>query len=183
MINKLRNATQDLHREIEKDNLAGLITSHNIEMEDYKLLLLQNYTAYKITEAEIAEFLPGFKPVKSSYLEKDLKNLNINTTHDPSFANDFKIKNKAEAYGAAYVVEGSALGGMMISKEIKNCENLSGIPEQHFFNGNRRNVKGWNQFLKELRNTNFSEEEENQAIEKAKETFNFFGKVFREVRL
>ncbi len=183
MINKLRTATEELHREIEKENLARLIMSHKIELEEYKLLLLQNYVAYKITEAEIAGFLPDFKQVKSNHLEQDLKNFNIDTTIEPSLAEEFKINSRADAYGAAYVVEGSALGGMMISKELKNCGNLSGIKEQQFFNGDRQNVNGWNRFLKELRNTEFSAEEETLAVEKAKETFNFFGKVFREVRL
>ena len=72
MLNNLRNATQKLHEELEKENLAGKIISHEISLEDYKLLLHQNYIAYKITEAEISKFIPACKLDKSDQLAKDL---------------------------------------------------------------------------------------------------------------
>ena len=70
---------------------------------------------------------------------------------------------------------------MMIAKNIKECEQLSSIEEHHFFNGKRQSVDGWRKFTKDLKKKDFSAEEETQAIEKAKETFQFFGKVFREI--
>lgn len=183
MMNKLRVETRELHEEIEKDNLAGLIISNKIEMEEYKLLLLQNYIAYKITETEIAKHLHNFNTTKSEQLQQDLEALEVDYSLEGKYLEEFSCKNKAEAIGAAYVVEGSALGGMLISRQLKNCANLANIERHHFFNGNKDNLKSWKDFSKEIDTTTLSPEEEAKAVEMAKETFRFFGKVFREVRL
>ena len=183
MINKLKEATSQLHEEIEKDNLAALIMSHNISLEEYKLLLLQNYVAYKVTEVALMRKLPNYTESKSQRLLEDLNNLNIDASVAKEYFNKFIITTKAEALGAAYVVEGSSLGGMMIAKEIKNCEALSHITSHHFFNGDRGDVKSWNSFSKSLKREIFTPLEEIQAIDKAKETFLFFGEVFNTVKI
>lgn len=183
MLNKLREETAILHREIEKENLAGLIISNEINLEEYKLLLLQNYLAYAVTEKEIAAHLPSFEPVKSTQLFKDLEQLNVTIPPIEDYIEGYCIHNEAEALGAAYVVEGSAMGGMLISKELENCQALSQINEHFFFNGKRQNITGWKSFCKSLKTKDFSDAEEQQAIKKAKDTFQFFSRIFRNTRL
>lgn len=182
MINSLREHTRSLHKEIEKDNLAGLIMDHSISLEEYKTLLLQNYISYKTVEKAVLPFIEDFGSLKSDQLEKDLKFLDVDLNLVEGFENDISCSNKVEALGAAYVVEGSVLGGMMIAKELENCKKLETIKEHHFFNGDRTNTAGWKTFLKQINSQDFSEEEKLQASNKAKETFTFFGKVFSEVR-
>lgn len=183
MLTKLKNATEGLHREIEKNNLAGLIISNEISMEDYKLLLLQNYMAYSVTEPAIAKHLDHYEIEKTPRLLKDLDQLGVICPPNTRAREMFRIINRAEAFGAAYVVEGSALGGMMISKQIINCPGLKGIEIHHFFNGDRSNVKSWNAFSKFIKKQEFTALEEIQAIDKAKETFMFFGEIFKTTRL
>ena len=48
-----------MHTDIEKDNTANKIMDHSISLEDYKLLLFQNFLAYKAAESEIEKFLPN----------------------------------------------------------------------------------------------------------------------------
>jgi len=175
ILNSLREATQQLHADIEKDNTANKIMDHSISLEEYKLLLVQNYVAYKATEVEIQKFLPDYKADKTVRLQKDLANLGIGNL---DCALDFNCNNESEAIGAAYVVEGSAMGGMLIGKEIKNCPALDSISNQHFFNGERSSMMGWNKFLKYLRSRNFSDQEINSATSKARETFLLFQKAF-----
>ncbi len=181
MLEKLRTSTQELHQQIEGENTADLIMKHSISLEEYKKLLLQNYVAYKITEEEIKTQLPEYTSDKTENLAKDLVELNVNESIAKNYQHYFKIDTTAEAWGAWYVVEGSSLGGMLIAKNIEECEQLATIKTHHFFNGKRQSVNGWRQFTKDLKKKKFSDEEENQAIEKAKETFKFFGKVFREI--
>lgn len=183
MLTKLRDATGDLHREIEKDNLAALIVSNEISKEDYKLLLLQNYIAYAVTEPCIAKYLDHYEIQKTPRLLKDLEQLDVITILPARVRETFRIVNRAEALGAAYVVEGSALGGMIIAKQIKNCPSLQEIEDHHFFNGNRENVKSWNAFTKFLKKQEFTPLEEIHAIDKAKETFLFFGEIFKTTKL
>ena len=182
MISKLREETQQLHKEIEKDNLAGLIMDHSISLEEYKTLLLQNYVSYKLVENAIQPFLNDFGTCKSDHLEKDLIALDIDLHVVKHFENAISCANKIEALGAAYVVEGSVLGGMMIAKELKECTELIGIKTHHFFNGDRNNVAGWKKFVKQINAVEFTEEEKSQASKKARETFKFFGKVFSEIK-
>lgn len=176
MTERLKAATRELHEQIEAENPAKYIVDHTIDLETYRLLLLQNYLAYKYTELAIAKILENYKGKKFRQLEKDLENLGVPLVYIPL---EFTCRNKAEALGAAYVVEGSALGGMVLAKHLPKCAALSGIQQHYFFNGDRENLEEWNRFRKTLSAYDFSDEEELEAIEKAKETFEFFGKIFR----
>ncbi len=176
MTERLKAATRQLHEQIEAENPARYIVDHSIDLETYRLLLLQNYLAYKHTELAIASVLDKYEGRKYRQLEKDLEGLGVPIVDIPL---EFTCRNKAEALGAAYVVEGSALGGMVLAKHLPKCAALSGIEQHYFFNGNRENMKEWNSFKKTISEYNFSEEEEIEATEKAKETFEFFGRIFR----
>lgn len=180
MINRFREATRELHEQIETENQAKKILDHSITLQEYKVLLLQNYIAYSTTEKEISRFLPGYHASKHQQIEQDLKALNVDTSIVLDYEDQFSCHNMAEALGTAYVVEGSALGGVVIGRELKNCPELSGLAPQHFFSGTRDNVKDWNNYKKMLESRPFSEEEKDMATEKAKKTFLFFRKVFSE---
>lgn len=178
MIEKLKEETRQLHGEVEQDNLASRIMDHSIDLEVYKLLLLQNYFAYRSTENAIFEWLPELQPGKFRTLEQDLEALKV-AFSEISFSSEFSCKNRAEAFGAAYVVEGSALGGMLIAKNLKKCEALKEVDDFYFFSGNKNDLEAWKNFKTLLLTEEFSETEENMAIQKAKETFVFFKKVFK----
>ncbi len=178
MITKFRERTRELHEQIEKENQAKKIMDHSIDLEEYKLLLLQNFIAYRTVENEISRHIPEYKSSKHQQLEKDLNALDVDFSVALEFGSGFICNNYIEALGAAYVVEGSALGGMVISKELKACPNLKGLEDQHFFSGKRDNLKSWNRFKKELNSREFSEEEKEQASEKAQDTFRFFEDIF-----
>lgn len=175
MINSLREGTKQLHSDIEKDNIANKIMDHSISLEEYKLLLFQNYVAYKTADSEIRKFIPDHNSDKTNRLKEDLHNLGVNNLHKEL---EFECRNKAEAVGAAYVIEGSAMGGMLIGKEMNHCTALKSIPDQAFFNGKRSGMVGWNQYLKFIRSQDFTQEEINTATKKAQETFLLFRKAF-----
>lgn len=176
MLSTLRQATKIQHEQLESENLANKIMDHSITKEEYKLLLFQNYLAYKASENEIQKFLPEQVSDKATTIHKDLQNMGMTNMDDTL---DFTCTSEAEAIGAAYVIEGSAMGGMLIGKEIANCEALQDLPEQNFFNGKRDSIKSWNQFLKFVRSREFSETETEIAAKKAKETFELFGRAFK----
>lgn len=177
MLNRLREATAELHKKLEGDNLANKIMDHSISLEEYKLLLYQNFVAYCTVEEQLAAFIPQNDNNKSENLKKDLAAMGI-TNFDCDVLSEFQCKNEAEAIGAAYVIEGSAMGGMIIGKEVHNCEALKHLPEQNFFSGSRNSIKGWNAFLKFLRSREFSETEKQLAATKAQETFKLFEEAF-----
>lgn len=177
MIQRLKEETRELHEQVEEQNLANQIMNHSIDLETYKLLLLQNYIAYYATENAVKKFLPGYSGKKHVLLKQDLDQLGV-STEIPSGNVIFECYSKAEALGTAYVVEGSALGGMVLARNLTKCSQLSSVDQHHFFNGDKENLKDWNSFKMELGQHDFSENEEQQAIEKAKDTFKFFQEVF-----
>lgn len=171
-----KEATKDLHQQVEEENLARFIMDHSMDLETYKLLLLQNFIAYQKTENAIALFIKGYQATKHKELQKDLEELQISEVA-PDFT--FSCNSTAEAFGAAYVVEGSALGGMVLARNIPKCPGLSSIEKHHFFNGDKVNLKSWQDFKNKLSEQDFSEMEQQEALEKAKDTFRFFREVFR----
>lgn len=176
IIERFREETRQLHEEIEQENLANQIMNHSIDPETYKLLLLQNYLAYRSVENAIFERLPQMQPEKYLRLEKDLEALDISVS---PIAAEFSCENRAEAYGAAYVVEGSALGGMLIAKNLKQCQKLENIEDFFFFSGKKDQLESWKDFKKALAEEDFSEEQIQLSIEKAKDTFRFFKDLFK----
>lgn len=177
MIKKLKEETRELHEQIEDQNLAKHIMDQSIDLPTYKLLLLQNYLAYRETETQIKNHLPDYNTNKHLQLKKDLDQLNV-STEIPAENVNFECHSTAEALGAAYVVEGSALGGMLLAKNLEKCSNLKEVDQFHFFNGNKENLNTWKNFKEELESYPFSKTEEAEAIAKAKATFLFFEKVF-----
>ncbi|MDT0677504.1 biliverdin-producing heme oxygenase [Autumnicola musiva] len=180
MLNNLREATAVLHEQLEKENAANLIMDHNITLEQYRELLFQNYIAYYIAEKQISSQLSHYQESKHRALEQDLRALGIPREIPQSLAMEFYCNSKAEAYGAAYVVEGSVMGGMLIAKNLQKCPGLSEIKTHHFFNGKRDNIKSWRGFVKKLEESRFNKQEVVEATNKAKETFLFFSKAFKQ---
>lgn len=177
MIQRLKEVTRELHKQVEAQNLAKQIMDHSIALETYKLLLLQNFIAYQATETAVKQFLPWYSGKKHKQLQQDLDRLGV-PVEIPSSTDSFECHSKAEALGAAYVVEGSALGGMLIAKNLQKCEGLASVDKHHFFNGDKENLKDWHSFKTVLEQYDFSEAEENEALEKAKNTFRFFQTIF-----
>ena len=178
-LKKLRAATSVLHERIEQQNLAQYILDHSMDLNTYKLLLLLNYQAYMHLEVRISAFLPQLKTEKTSRLKRDLEALEV-VPPEPAAEPPVKIniKSRAEAFGAAYVVEGSALGGMLIAKHLPQCKQLKDLPPQHFFRGDRNDLETWKIFKQELACQNFDQAEEMALLAKAKESFLFFESIF-----
>ncbi len=177
MIQRLKEETRALHAEVEAQNLARQIMDHSIDLETYKLLLLQNFIAYQATETAIKKFLPKYSGKKHKQIEQDLEQLGV-SIESPFGIDTFECDSHAEALGAAYVVEGSALGGMLLSKNLQQCRGLDSVDQHHFFNGDKKSLEDWNSYKTVLEQYKFSEAEENEALEKAKETFRFFQGIF-----
>lgn len=136
-----------------------------------------NFIAYQATETAIKQFLQEYSGKKHKQLHQDLEQLGV-SAEIPSENDIFECHSQAEALGAAYVVEGSALGGMLLAKNLGKCTGLISVDQHHFFNGDKENMKDWNSFKTALEQYEFSKAEEDEALEKARQTFRFFQKIF-----
>ena len=146
-----------------------------MDLEGYKELLLLNYAAYGHMEQEIVAFLPFLESGKTVRLARDLEALGILPEPEESH---FEIYSVPEAFGAAYVLEGSALGGMVIARHLARCEQLKDLQPQHFFNGEKNTLNSWKLFQQELALQDFDEAQTEELLVKARESFLFFERVF-----
>ncbi|MEH6408073.1 MAG: biliverdin-producing heme oxygenase [Leeuwenhoekiella sp.] len=186
ILESLKAQTESLHKEVEQDNLAQYIMNHSITEELYKQLLFQNYTAYSEIEQKIAEnrsilpdfLLPFADGKKTSDLMLDLKQLGKNE-FTSELKPRFEVTSAAHIIGMMYVIEGSMMGGMLMARNLKKCENLTSIKEHHFFNGNVKEILArWKDFSESVQKEEYSEQQISDAVNAAQETFRFFGYAF-----
>jgi heme oxygenase (biliverdin-IX-beta and delta-forming) len=117
-------------------HLIGIIKAIRTR-EQYIHLLRIFYGLYQTLEVEMEQYLtneliPDIKQRrKSDALLQDIKDLGGNEMQPAVQADIPVITNYAQALGAAYVLEGSTLGGLIIAKIIKT--QLPDIPADKGF--------------------------------------------------
>lgn len=147
----VKNATQDVHEEVEAILLPALTSIH--ATGDYAAILKMFYGYFhpveKLIEQHLhTDLLPDLADRrKSSLLLEDLRRLGQSTDDLPLCTDLPTITNSAEAFGALYVLEGSTLGGKQIARMLaKN----GAVPEgtTQFFSGyGEQTGSRWKSFL------------------------------------
>ncbi|TYP77355.1 heme oxygenase [Aquimarina intermedia] len=185
MLKILKEQTANLHQGVEQSNDAGLIMEHSIGLEAYRNLLQQNLRAYSTIENYINEHsdrLPAqikqfVSTQKSAVLRKDLAQLS-----EEYETTEISLKQKPspmQLIGMLYVIEGSMLGGMMISKHLPKCPALQEIKEHHFFGGDPKvHVARWKSFCATIEASDYNEHDINEAVLGANAAFNVFKQTY-----
>jgi len=174
---------------LEKDNLAKFIMDYSISKDNYLKFLIQNYKFYYSIEQALIQKRPLIKTClhpfltfeKSQRLKKDLKFLDCEVEDRLSKNIPFNIDSENAALGALYVSEGSALGGLMIREQLKNCPHLSFMEEHSFFGSDVSKILSrWKNF-KQTVAQNFQDETiKEEVLKSATTTFKFFGEIMQE---
>jgi len=177
ILDYLKEQTKGIHNDVEKTNLAKYIMDGSMSLAQYKIYLIQNYHSYKAVEdalvfnkSIIRESLHSFiNHNKSNHLLKDLENLAVNITENPK---TITFESEVEAIAALYVIQGSMIGGNMISKKLRTCPELKDIDTHHFFDFCvKDSMKLWSSFKTTVNSSNFSEDQYNKALISAKKAF------------
>lgn len=186
ILQALKNGTTSLHDEIESNNLTNYIMDGSIDQDQYETLLRNNFRVYKAVEDFINgryEKLPlplksfaGYE--KTNALAKDITAFSNLPLPEPMRI--MGARDEATLVGKLYVIEGSMIGGIMMSKKLQSCNKLSHISEHHFFNGNvDEGLLRWNEFKEAVNSLNFNYEEIKESVKSAKATFKLFKKVYK----
>jgi heme oxygenase len=86
-----------------------------------------------------------------------------------------EIKNHLQAFGALYVIEGSTLGGKIISKMMETKLNFNNTKGFTFFNGYGNDTETmWQSFKYALNKQSLNERNDNEIINTANSTFTKF---------
>ncbi len=161
-------------------------------LSDYRSLLTRFYSFYKPYEAKMRESLT-VNPIEFNHDERlntpklvaDLKSLGmtedeiskIEVFHDlPS------LDSKERMFGSLYVIEGSTLGGQVISRHLKQQFDLDETKGAAFFSGyGKETGKMWNGYRDAVTNFADGEADREEIIAGANETFEKIGKCLVEM--
>ena len=168
---KLKEYTAEAHRDLERKMIPHL---RNIRSrEDYTQLLDFMHGYYEPLEERLSHFLPvDFPHSHAENIRKDIAQLAPGFESSNMRAEKMpRINSTARALGVLYVLEGSTLGGQVITKMISKQLGTESTEGFNFYNPYReKTADNWNSFRRKL-NQSFTDEEQTEIIEGANETF------------
>ena len=175
----IKSETKQAH--IETEQLLVPLLKNIKTKEDYAAVLSIFYGLFQPLQKEIEKHitehaLPDItKRRKAASIEKDIFYLEVNRKAD--ICQDLPtIHHLLQAFGALYVVEGSTLGGQIITKMLQKNTSVS-LPENslNFFKGyGQDNVMMWQQFKTTLQQHIANEDQLQQLVLAANDTFTKF---------
>lgn len=173
---KLKEQTKESHQDLERV-LIPQIKSIKTK-EDYLDLLGLFYSYFGALEEKIrividARSLPDYpQRRKTSSIAADIAALGGKV---PDFVSEEQlpeIRDHAEALAALYVIEGSALGGQIISRMISQSLKGKADAALTFYKGyGEQTMDMWNSFKEAINQQIISEDQQERAIVTATGTF------------
>lgn len=151
--NELKSLTANLHTWLEDSKQMQNLKSEKLSKEEYINLLSKLYCFIKILEQNIKKYKEDFKNsgledieqriLKTTWLKKDLDFYQIPLKQKEI---EFKtLNNFSSIVGALYVLEGSTMGGMQISK-ILNKHFKENISAQYYESYKEQTMPKWLSF-------------------------------------
>lgn len=186
---RLRSETRPHHDAMEKVGFSNKIMDGSLNFEEYKILIRNNYIMNSIMEKAVSA-LPEFVNLeglnfesrkKNALLEADLKVLGLDKDSLDALDYSLSFDNLHQALGAFYVMEGSTLGGSVISRHLAKNENLSSVNEFNFY-GCYGDMVGpnWKAFQQVLIDNADTTERESIMVQAACDTFDYFRGIFED---
>ncbi|PJJ79669.1 biliverdin-producing heme oxygenase [Mucilaginibacter auburnensis] len=176
---KIKATTLQYHQETEKI-LVGKMKSMR-SVADYAHILELFYGYFGGLELLIdkhinTQNLPDYTDRrKTAALANDLTNLKGNLPPKAEDTELPQINNLLQAFGALYVIEGSTLGGKIISKMVQQHLGITDGQGLSFFNGYGEDTGNkWVQFQQKLNAIAPTEAQQTEVIAAANNTFEKF---------
>ena len=176
---RLKLNTLPVHQQLEKALIAKM---RSISSADQYVKLLQFFYSYfsaledQINNYITIDMLPDyFIRRKTKNIIEDIKNFEgvIPEKAPPEKLPD--ITNHLQAFGALYVIEGSTLGGKVISKMMESKLDFNNKKGLTFFNGYGNDTETmWQSFKYALNKQSLNETDDNEIINTANLTFTKF---------
>jgi heme oxygenase (biliverdin-IX-beta and delta-forming) len=175
-IERLRSETKSIHQALEKAMIPGIRNAKTPEA--YGAILKTFYGYFKAIENLLDKQLtdkivPAYDQRRKAHIIiEDLKAINQNGALPPLATELPEISNAYQALGAMYVLEGSTLGGQVITKMLMQNLNLTDSAWIRFFSGYGDDTqKMWGSFIGVLNQYSQDETRHDEMIEAAINTF------------
>lgn len=174
----LKKETVKYHDEIEQKLESNKLFEGAFNQNNYYKMLLVNHQFIQGLEPEIKsllseedlEFLNKINLNKLELLEKDLIELNLEITQPEK--NEL-LKNREEALGALYVIEGSMLGGMVIAKQLRKYPELAQAGFNYFGHYGQDIGPIWKSFIAYLNDHIITNDQQKNTLKGAIKAYQF----------
>ena len=175
MMDVLKRSTEEDHAAIER---ALNLPDPTLTLISYRTLLERFYGYYapweRICRPSVDQFLPGFfdKRLRTPLLERDLAFLGGGDVHAiTECLNVPAVRSLAQALGSMYVVEGSTLGGRLLSRHFSDALGVEAETGGMFFAGyGGRTGAMWREFAA-IVETHLPSSSATEGVEAAQNTF------------
>lgn len=185
----LRRATHAEHVRLNQHTLLSGITRRGYSLEFYVQVIVAYYHFYRAIEASIDEALARLQLTfdygvrrKLPWLVEDLRHLGIDPD-SPSARPSLAVKaprglDAGRLFGVLYTIEGSSLGGRVISEHLSANHGLTARSGARFFFGYGEAVDTcWREFTNELDRRLADGEARTLACGAARQTFTLMEQV------
>ena len=181
----LKSETQSLHDKLERNPFMQKMEEGTFSTADYRILLELFYKLHHCLETQMMAFDELDMPMRErkSHLVRDLLNLKCDTKIvGKNFGGDLEIKidTLSKAYGALYVLEGSRMGGLFLSKLIRT-QLGEDIPLSYFEGFSEKTPQHVGTF-KALLNEKSSILNTKECVQSAKDIFIFVDYLFQDAK-
>ncbi|MFA7398972.1 MAG: biliverdin-producing heme oxygenase [Sideroxydans sp.] len=186
----LRHATHQHHVQLNKHRLLAGLTGAAYSLEDYQQLLLAYHHIYQLLEERIDQFVGthacpfDYAPRrKSPWLERDIAffgrtSLAKHHLPPPGALRLPDIGDVGQLTGVLYVIEGSTLGGQLISGRLAENHGLTSSGGACFFSGyGEQTAAMWQDFISFSETISGDAAHCRTAIDSACQTFQSFTRV------
>ncbi|NGZ74742.1 biliverdin-producing heme oxygenase [Saccharibacillus alkalitolerans] len=182
ILERLRNESAPYHDRVEANPYATAIMDGTIGLEEYKHYLERFYgflfPLERLAESSEALSASGYDLEarrKTPMLEKDLDKLGV-SAHDrgslPLCEELPDLSTPAKLLGCFYVIEGSTMGGQMITKKLSQTLPVTPEAGLSYFNAYGGETRSrWTAFRERLLEADRSEELREEMTSSAIETF------------
>jgi len=145
----LRTATREVHERLHKHRALAAVQSGIIDRKAYTSLLSRLYGFHR--PFEVAGRLA---PNRTRWIESDLAVLGMDCPARASLPRCLALPSSASSeyrLGARYVVEGSALGGRSLGRQLDNLLGAGVVAGRRFFTGHGAATGDvWRDYLTQL---------------------------------
>lgn len=175
ILQKIKEETKANHQNVEKVLVNELKKLSSLD--DYANLLERLYTFYAPIEDTLqqkidASVIPDMNMRQHmTNLRKDIEVVRKNAVSTNNTISPVHIENTSYALGVLYVIEGSTLGGQIITQMLDKYLSVSTIKANNYFNSyGSETPKMWSKFKEYISKSN-SDIDQELMIQGAKDTF------------
>jgi heme oxygenase (biliverdin-IX-beta and delta-forming) len=179
ILERIRSRTIYVHRRLEENSILSKLTQKSFSLPEYVSVLQKFYGFIIPIETQLLALsrLDGLLPDLNRRLKSPLLRSDISKLSDQSLTKLIncpdlpEVNTPNKAIGYLYVMEGSTLGGKIISESIKTTLNI--LPEtggSYFFNYGPERGMMWKNFINHL-NSYYLTEVEEEIVTSAENTF------------